>query len=344
MAGQLRVDEITDEAGTGSPSFPNGVAASTATSITGTTTAAIPDGALASGTADATTFLRGDRTWEVIDAATPGQLEVLNTQTFTASGTWTKPTGFDPDDTVMVMCIGGGGGGAASNNTVFDLDLQGGAGGAVGFLAIRYADAPSSVPCTIAAGGAGGVQSSPSTEGTGGTNAGFTIFGASVNNFFIKCNGAGGPYPSNLAVQSIVEYRVLSKTTTSYVGTSDSGVSLLRPNLEDRGYSQGRVIDTSTVVPNSFIGLTGGGGGISNTSATFNTAAAEGHKGTVLGEGGNAVSNANGQNGGIPGGGGGASRRRDGGQAVGGTGGRGEIRVFILRGRVSPAQFKTFSV
>ena len=27
MAGQLRVDEITDEAGTGSPSFPNGFAA-----------------------------------------------------------------------------------------------------------------------------------------------------------------------------------------------------------------------------------------------------------------------------------------------------------------------------
>ena len=44
MAGQLRVDEITDEAGTGSPSFPQKITPSS----------------LGTGTPDATNFLRGD--------------------------------------------------------------------------------------------------------------------------------------------------------------------------------------------------------------------------------------------------------------------------------------------
>jgi hypothetical protein len=76
MAGQLRVDEITNEAGTGSPSFPNGVAATTATSVTGTSTSNIPTAALASGTADSTTFLRGDRTWQVVSTS-PTTAQVL---------------------------------------------------------------------------------------------------------------------------------------------------------------------------------------------------------------------------------------------------------------------------
>jgi len=75
MAGQLRVDEITNEAGTGSPSFPNGLAATTATtagSITGTTTAAVPTSALGSGTANGSTFLAGDRTFKVVEGTPAG--------------------------------------------------------------------------------------------------------------------------------------------------------------------------------------------------------------------------------------------------------------------------------
>jgi hypothetical protein len=54
MAGQLRVDEITDEAGTGSPGFPNGITPSS----------------LGTGTPDATNFLRGDGSWEAVPSAT----------------------------------------------------------------------------------------------------------------------------------------------------------------------------------------------------------------------------------------------------------------------------------
>ena len=51
MSGQLRVDEITDEAGTGSPSFPQKITPSS----------------LGTGTPDATNFLRGDGAWEIVD-------------------------------------------------------------------------------------------------------------------------------------------------------------------------------------------------------------------------------------------------------------------------------------
>jgi microcystin-dependent protein len=44
----------------------------TAAGITGTTTTAVPTGALASGTADSTTFLRGDRTWAVVEGVPAG--------------------------------------------------------------------------------------------------------------------------------------------------------------------------------------------------------------------------------------------------------------------------------
>jgi hypothetical protein len=99
MAGQIRVDEITDEAGTGAPSFPNQITPASlgtgtpsssnflrgdgawsgvtnATNLTGTSTSNIQTAALASGTADSTTFLRGDRTWQVVSTS-PTTAQVL---------------------------------------------------------------------------------------------------------------------------------------------------------------------------------------------------------------------------------------------------------------------------
>lgn len=53
------------------------VLATNATNLTGTSTGNIPTSALASGTANSTTFLRGDRTWQVVNV-TPSTAQVLN--------------------------------------------------------------------------------------------------------------------------------------------------------------------------------------------------------------------------------------------------------------------------
>jgi hypothetical protein len=81
MSGQLRVDEITDEAGTGSPSFPQGIAPSS----------------LGTGTPSASNFLRGDGAWEIVDvegeiadfaAGEPGQPRLVGNAVSVFPGTY----------------------------------------------------------------------------------------------------------------------------------------------------------------------------------------------------------------------------------------------------------------
>jgi hypothetical protein len=84
MSGQLRVDEITDEAGTGSPAFPNGISANDLTSGT------VATARLGSGTPDATTLLRGDGTWQPIpvSATTANVLDATAGASVGAVGTY----------------------------------------------------------------------------------------------------------------------------------------------------------------------------------------------------------------------------------------------------------------
>jgi len=96
MAGQLRVDEITNEAGTGSPSFPNQITPSS----------------LGTGTPGNTNFLRGDGQWITPPAGFSGAQTVTsaNNVTLTASSpqvlrlsmTETNRTVVLPDATTMV--------------------------------------------------------------------------------------------------------------------------------------------------------------------------------------------------------------------------------------------------
>jgi hypothetical protein len=58
MSGQLRVDQITDELGTGSPAFPNKIAAAS----------------LGTGTPGSGNFLRGDGSWQIIPAPSTSQV------------------------------------------------------------------------------------------------------------------------------------------------------------------------------------------------------------------------------------------------------------------------------
>ncbi|MCE1235100.1 MAG: DUF2793 domain-containing protein [Hyphomicrobiales bacterium] len=112
--------------------------------------------------------------------ALAGGGRLLSTRLFTASGTWTKPTGVR---FALVWALGGGGGGGGAAG-VASAGAAGGGGGAGGF-AMRLLDvsAVSSRAVAIGAGGGGGAAS-----GAAGGTGGATSFGADV----VVQGGAGG--------------------------------------------------------------------------------------------------------------------------------------------------------
>ncbi len=126
----------------------------------------------ATGTADATTFLRGDGSWASASAG------FNSIQVFTSSGTWTRPSGI----TKVVMEVQGAGGGGARNTAAYKAG-----GGAGGGCAIKVLDVSSIGTSTITV-GAGGVSAGGSN--TDGSAGGSTSWADGTN--MITGTGGGG--------------------------------------------------------------------------------------------------------------------------------------------------------
>lgn len=121
----------------------------------------------------------------------PGEIKVPTVQTFTAGGTWTKPTGLRYVKVTVTGAGGGGGGGIRTGNA------KGGGGGAGG-TAIRVLAAASlgaTETVTIGAGGGGG-SGGAGGDGGPGTTSSFGAWASATGGSYGRGstnNGTGGP-------------------------------------------------------------------------------------------------------------------------------------------------------
>lgn len=124
-------------------------------------------------------------TWgEWIELSSSGRL--LNTQVFTASGTYTPTAGTKK---IYVELVGGGGGGGGVSATASGSIAVAGGGGGGGFASGWY-DAPSSASVTVGVGGAGGLGL---VAGSGGGQTGGSGGASSFGSLVSASGGEGGP-------------------------------------------------------------------------------------------------------------------------------------------------------
>ena len=176
----------------------------------------VPTARLGSGTANSSTYLRGDQTYSALPTILPG----LGGQVFTSSGTFTVPAGVTQ---VKVTVAGGGGSGGNARSTSTptprgtNVGSAYGGGGGGGGVTIKYvtgltpggtvsvtvggSSGTSSFGafCSATGGGtaAAGVGNSSTAGGAGGTGSGGDInitggVGRSANSIVGTTTGSGG--------------------------------------------------------------------------------------------------------------------------------------------------------
>lgn len=234
-------------------------------------------------------------------------------QKFTASGTWTRPSGVTR---VMLKVLGGGGGGGGGGSAAAAQAQVGGGGGAAAGVWTGSIDVTGDLTITIGAGGVGGVGGvAGGAAGTtsAGSNLGGNTTVADTTGTRVLVSGGGGGAAGGASSTTVVgggQYARNSTTTT----TSTPG--------------QGG--------PSNAVGLPafgGGAGGAGGSAATASTAGgAGGGAATTLGQStatvgaGGAASGLDGGVGAtptIPGSGGGGGGGGAGTTGVGGNGGAG---------------------
>lgn len=241
-------------------------------------------------------------------------------QSFTGSGTWTKPSNLTGNEFVVVQVWGAGGGGAGVTN---GLSEAGGGGGGGGFTQewYRVSDLGSTVTVTIGAGGTAGTAGNPG--GTGGT----TTFGSLVS----ATGGTGGLVGSDgvAGVGSAGGNGSLGFGTSVYAGGAGGPANTVgtQSTYGGGGGGGGRLSGNGGAGAAAYFGGAGGGGG----SASAGTGGAGGAAKTGYGGAGGSGGTAGNGNASVAlagGGGGGATNAGAG--FTGGAGFRGECRVWCF--------------
>jgi hypothetical protein len=244
MAGQLRVDEITDEAGTGSPSFPNGLRADEITDEAGTGSPDFANGITVQGTPFTSSTLGGNYIM----------------RTYTGPATWTKPDGLKA---VKVTVVGGGGAarGSAPGPSGANPALIGTAGGTSSFGAF------------VSATGGGG-STLASSFGTGGSGS-----GGDINlTAFQSTSGYGGErFAGATAFGGL---NITPGLSTTFVGVPYGGGASAGPSMGGSGGSSIKYISAASV-PGP-VSVTVGAGGVSTGPAPYAPLGRSGAAGVIV--------------------------------------------------------------
>lgn len=247
--------------------------------------------------------------------------ETVNTQIFTANGTWIKPSwATDGRELVMVHMWGGGGGGA-TRSTGASGSSWGGGGGAFVFGYYKINQLANSANVIVGSGGAGGFQAN---GGVGGTSS----IANSIGGLFRAFGGGGG-------------------FANSSADDTGAGGGWFGPGIITTSGGTGGAPLGGTSGPSTFGGggtrrgsIYGGGGGgtLSNDpiNSIFGGAGGTSGSGKNIsiygGSGGNTTTSAE-----APGGGGSGNLNNTGGA----PGARGEVRVYTYR--YTPPSLTVFS-
>lgn len=264
----------------------------------------------------------------------------VDVQTFTANGTWTKPSGYAAGSRVFVQAWGAGGSGSRNSTA---SSTAGGGGGGYNEVWLALSDFASTETITI---GAGGAAKSGSGGNTNGSNGGNTTVGSLVTSYGGaggQSGGAAGGGPGSAASGNApgsplrltsINGSSLGGSTPQYIGfiyegspakaTTNGGctptyyvtnpsAALWHGGAGGYSFSGGSGTGYLTGVPSIWGGAGGGGG---------NTSTGTGGASTYGGNGGNCGTT--GTAGSQPGGGGG------GGTSTSGAGGDGKVIITVF--------------
>jgi hypothetical protein len=264
-------------------------------------------------------------------------LAVINVQTFNASGTWTKPSGYSSSSRVHIQLWGAGGSGSRNNTTT---SCSGGGGGGYNEEWLNLSSLGSTETITI---GAGGVSRSGTNQdgAAGGTTSVGTIISAfgGGGGFQRGIGGGGGGQLS--AGETTTSTSTFSLPGRPYIaavpGDFTKGNGLVYQGGGVHGSADGLPIWFSTGSSNLISGFWhGGGGGSGSATAALNQGAPSvlgggGGGGNTTGLGGPSTHAGNGGNAGTTGGvgsepaGGGG-----GGSSVSGAGANGRCIITVF--------------
>ena len=191
-------------------------------------------------------------TWTSVAPAAPTPTNI-NVQTFTAFGTWTKPTGYAAGSRVLIQCWGGGGSGAKTAG-----GFGGGGGGGYNEAWVTLSALSDPVTATV---GAGGVAVTSFTNGNAGGTTTFDIVSAYGGGPGGTDLGGGGGAQLSAGLLGSGSDGGLAGSPFAYVsqGTGGDTVAIAMP-----GYNVGGGGGSSQNGSGNYVGgasVWGGGGG-----------------------------------------------------------------------------------